>query len=42
MDFPEEKKDPIKEKLEKIDPLRMTPMEALNTLYELKMENNHK
>lgn len=38
MDFDEEKKDPIKEKMEKLDPLRMTPMEALNFLYELKEE----
>ena len=42
MDFPEEKNDPIKEKLEKIDPLRMTPIEALNILYELKSEVEHK
>ena len=42
MEFPEEKKDPIKEKLDKLDPLRMTPMEALNALYELKMEKDHK
>ncbi len=42
MDFPEEKNDPIKEKLEKIDPLRMTPIEALNVLYELKSEVEHK
>ena len=31
-----------KEKLEKIDPLRMTPIEALNVLYELKSEVEHK
>ena len=42
MEFPEEKKDWIKEKLDKLDPLRMTPMEALNALYELKMEKDHK
>ena len=42
MEFPEEKKDWIKEKLDKLDPLRMTPMEALNALYELKMEKEHK
>ena len=40
MDFPEENKvDPVKEKLKEIDPLRMTPMEAINTLYELKELN---
>ena len=39
MAFEEEKeKDPLKEKLASIDPLRLTPIEALNTLYELKME----
>ena len=42
MDFQDEKKDPIREKLDSIDPLRMTPMEAINVLYELKEENNHK
>ena len=42
MEFPEEKKDRVKEKLDKLDPLRMTPMEALNALYELKMEKDHK
>lgn len=36
MAFEEEKKDNLKEKLEKIDPLRLTPIEALNILYELK------
>lgn len=36
MAFEEEKKDPVKEKLEKLDPLRISPMEALNFLYELK------
>jgi DNA mismatch repair protein MutS len=36
MSFEEDKKDPLKEKLEKIDPLRLTPIEALNILYELK------
>ena len=34
----ESKKDPIEEKLEKLNPLEMTPMEALNYLYELKKE----
>ena len=42
MEFPEEKKDRVKEKLDKLDPLRMTPMEALNALYELKLEKDHK
>ena len=42
MEFPEEKKDWVKEKLDKLDPLRMTPMEALNALYELKLEKDHK
>lgn len=37
MDFPEEKKeDALREKLKELDPLRMTPMEAMNALYELK------
>ena len=30
------KKSKIEEKLDKIDPLSITPMEALNILYELK------
>ena len=34
----EKKKNPIEESLEKINPLEMTPMEALNYLYELKKE----
>ena len=38
----EEKKDPIREKLEKIDPLRLTPLESLNILYELKEFLNQK
>ena len=33
-----EEKDIIKEKLESINPLEITPMEALNILYELKNE----
>lgn len=41
MSFEENKKDPIKEKLEKIDPLHLTPMEALNILYELKATENN-
>ncbi len=32
----EQTKDPIKEKLKELDPLRMTPLEAINALYELK------
>ena len=35
--FEEEKKDDVEEKLEKINPLEMTPIEALNFLYDLKM-----
>ncbi len=42
MEFPEEKEDKIREKLKEIDPLRVTPMEALNTLYELKTMLNNK
>lgn len=40
MDFKEEvnKEDKLKEKLDAIDPINMTPMEALNYLYELKKE----
>ena len=37
MDFIEDKKDDnLKEKIMKINPLEMTPIEALNYLYELK------
>ncbi len=36
MTFDEEKKDPLKEKLKTIDPLHITPMEALNIIFELK------
>ncbi len=38
MDFEskEPKKDELREKLKTIDPLHMTPMEAINTLFELK------
>lgn len=32
----EEKKDELREKLKTIDPIHMTPMEAINTLFELK------
>lgn len=32
----ETKKDELREKLKSIDPLHMTPMEAINTLFELK------
>lgn len=40
MDFVEEpkKEDLLKNKLEAIDPMNMTPIEALNYLYELKQE----
>ena len=34
----EEKKNPIEEKIKEINPLEMTPMEALSFLYELKKE----
>ncbi len=37
--FNEEKKDPIKERLEEINPLEITPMEALNIIIELKEKN---
>ena len=42
--FKEEKKDKdeLKESLEKINPLEMTPMEALNYLYELKEKTKNK
>lgn len=37
MNFEETKtSDPLKEKVKELDPLRMTPIEALNVLYELK------
>ena len=38
----EEKKSEIEEKLEEMNPLEMTPMEALNYLYELKKESKEK
>ena len=40
---PEEKKDVIGDRLNEIDPLQTTPIEALNILYELKelYKNNH-
>ena len=38
MEFPEEKEDPIKEKLKNTDILHMTPLEAINFIYELKEE----
>ncbi|NLA32954.1 MAG: DNA mismatch repair protein MutS [Mollicutes bacterium] len=37
--FDEKKKDPVKEKLDEINPLEITPIEALNILYELKEKN---
>ena len=41
MDFEEEKKtDELREYLNQIDPLRLTPMDALNVLYELKQKND--
>lgn len=38
MDFPDEKKedDKLRARLKEIDPLRLTPMDAINILYELK------
>ena len=38
----EPKKNPIEEKIKAINPLEMTPMEALNYLYELKKEVSKK
>ncbi|HOP65480.1 MAG TPA: DNA mismatch repair protein MutS [Bacilli bacterium] len=38
-DFAEEKPNPVKEQLDTIDPLKITPLEALNILYELKQKN---
>ena len=38
----EPKKNTIEEKIKEINPLEMTPMEALNYLYELKKEVNRK
>ena len=38
----EEKINPIEEKIKQINPLEMTPMEALNYLYELKKEVTRK
>ena len=34
--FPEEKEDQLRERLKKVDPLYVTPMEALNILFDLK------
>ncbi len=42
MDFEEEKTDELREKLKKLDPLHMTPMDAMNALYELHSEANKK
>ncbi len=42
MDFEEDKQDELREKLKKIDPLHMTPMDAMNALYELHSEANKK
>jgi len=36
MDFKEEKEDALYEKIRNTDPLRMTPMDAMNFVYELK------
>ncbi len=40
MDFEETKEDELRTKLKEIDPLRLTPIEALNILYELTNEVN--
>ena len=37
-----EEKNEIEEKINSINPLEMTPMEALNYLYDLKKEINNK
>ena len=42
MNFDEEKHDPVLEELKSVDPLNMTPMQAMNTLFELKEKMNHK
>ncbi len=36
MEFKEDKEDEIRAKIKQVDPLRMTPMEAMNFVYELK------
>ncbi len=36
MDFPQPTKDELREKLHSLDPLHMTPIEAINALFELK------
>ncbi len=38
----EKNNDPLKERLKEIDPLTLTPMEAINVLYELKNLENKK
>ena len=42
MNFEEDKIDPVIEELQKLDPLHMTPMQAMNALFELKEKVNHK
>ena len=42
MNFEDNKSDPVLEELKSIDPLKITPMEAINILYELKEKLNHK
>ncbi len=37
--FDEKKENPVKKKLDEINPLELTPMEAINILYELKEMN---
>ena len=36
MEFPDDNHDELRDKLKEIDPLRITPMEAINTLFALK------
>ncbi len=36
MQFETSEKDTIKEFMEEVDPLNLTPLEAINKLYELK------
>ena len=36
MDLEEEKTDSLREKLKEVDPLHLTPMDALNLVFELK------
>ena len=42
MDTNQQKEDTIQERIEAINPLEMTPIEALNFLYELKQKIKEK